>query len=179
VIDASKTKYDDKSDAPNVEAKGIVTEGKGAVGLLCLYNSEVTHIEGGDHIRTLKLSDKKMAPLRCYAACCGTPLGGVRTDAVAFVHPTLILPNPIKTEDQGDFAEFQPTVNIFIESAPEGSAPLPNGCTATKGVKPGLIYKFLAKLSTTLFRKLPENALINTTSKIEPTIGIDTITLEE
>lgn len=178
MIDASKKKYEGRSEDPNVEGKGIVTDGQGAVGNLCLYSSEIMLLEGGEHIRALKLSNKKTAPLRCYAACCGTPLGGI-DNTLAFVHPALIQPNPDKTQDQVDFGAFQPTVNMYIESAPEESAPTPEGCKATKGVKLGMYYKFLTKLSTAPFRKRPDNALINTTSKIEPTIGIDTITLEE
>lgn len=177
MIDVSKEKYEGKSDAPNVESKGIVTQGQGAVGLLGIYSSEITLLEGGEHIRTVKLSDKRNVPLRCYAACCGTPLGGI-DGALCFIYPALIHPNPHKTQDQVDFAEFKPFVNFYTRSAPEGYIP-PEGCKAAKTFTAGAVAKFLVKLSTALFHKDPDNALINTTSKIEPTIGIDTIELEE
>ena len=69
---------------------------------------------------------------------------------------SLIKPNPNKTEDQVDFADIPPTVNIHIESAPEGAASSPEGCKDTKGVKPGTMLTFLAKLSSAHFHKKAE-----------------------
>lgn len=140
-----------------------------SISLRCSYNSELTLLEGGEHIRALKLSEKKSAPLRCYAACCGTPFAA--PDGLCFVYPALLQPNPNKKEDEVDFTPFQPTNNIYIESAPEGSAPPPEGCQATSGVPPGLMCRFVGKLATCPFRTRPENALV--------TIGIDSISLEE
>lgn len=166
MIDESDPKY-------NVKEKGIVTEGQGAVGLLGIYSSDLVLLQGKEHISTLKLSDKKRAPHRCYAACCGTPLGAA--DTLVFIYPCLIQENPEKTDTQVNVAPFHPTFNMFIDSAPEGSAPSPKGCKDLKGLTPGVLATFLGKLATSLFQKTPQDSLLTVTS----TIGIESVKLEK
>jgi hypothetical protein len=174
-VEASKAHCEGKTDAPNVEDKHLVTDGLGATHYVILNDSEVTLTEGKEHIRVLKLKEK--TPVRrLYAACCGTPLGSVHT--MTGLHPQLMKPHPDRTQDQVDFPFLEPTVCVHIESAPEGSVPV--GVMATKGAPPGLVFKFLSKLSVQVapFRKMADNTLRKETSTIEPTVGIDTIALE-
>lgn len=173
VVEASKTHFDGKTNAPDVEAKHLVTDRLGATHYVVLHDSEVTLTEGLEHIRVLKLKEKTSVR-RLYAACCGTPLGSVYT--MTGLHPQLMKPHPDKTDDQVDFPFLKPSVCIHIESAPEGS--VPEGVKATKGAPPGLIFKFLSKMSVSPFRKSASNALRHETSTIEPTVGIDSIALE-
>ena len=154
-----------------------MTEGQGAVGLLAIYRSNLVLLQGKEHISTLKLSDKKGASLRCYAACCGTPLGA--TETLVYIYPSLVQPNPNKTGTQGNVAPFHPTFNMFINSAPEGSAPSPEGCKDLTGLTPGVLGTFLSKLATTLFQKTPDNSFAAAALTIEPTIGIDSVKLEK
>jgi hypothetical protein len=175
VVEASKTHFEGKTNAPNVEDKHLVTDGLGATHYVILHDSEVTLTEGKEHIRVLKLKEK--TPVRrLYAACCGTPLGSIHT--MTGLHPQLMKTHPDRTQDQVDFPFLEPTLCIQIESAPEGSVPV--GVKAAKGVPPGLVFKFISKLSVQVahFRKKAVNTLRKETSTIEPTVGIDTIALE-
>lgn len=173
VVEASKAHFDGKNDAPDVEGNHLVTDRLGATHYVILHDSEVTLTEGLEHIRVLKLKEKT-SNHRLYAACCGTPLGSINT--MTGLHPQLMKPHPNKTDSQVDFPFLKPTVCIHIESAPEGS--IPKGVKATKGAPPGLILKFLSKLSVAPFRKSASDALRNQTSNIEPTIGMNSIALE-
>jgi hypothetical protein len=94
------------------------------------------------------------------------------------LHPRLIKSHPDKTKDQVDFPFFEPTLCINAESCHEGSVPV--GVKTTKGVPPGLVFKFISKLSVQVapFRKKADNTLRKETSTIEATVGIDTITLD-
>lgn len=173
VVEASKTHFAGKTDAPDVEGKHLVTDRLGATHYIILHDSEVTVTEGLEHIRVLNLKEKT-STRRLYASCCGTPLGSIKV--MTGLHPHLLKPHPERTDEQVDFPFLKPTVCIHIESAPEGS--IPEGVKATKGAPPGLIFKFLAKLSVIPFRKSASNTLRNETSTIDPTVGIDSIALE-
>lgn len=175
VIEASKKHFEGMVDAPDVKGSHLVSDGLGYVHFVILHDAEVTLTEGREYLRVVKLKEK--SPVRrLYSACCGTPLGSALT--MTGIHPQLIKPYPNKADDQTDFPDMRPTFCTFRESAPEGSAPLPEGCKAIKGISPGLFVKFVTKLSASLFKKKHPNTLRKEQAHIEPTIGIESIALE-
>lgn len=56
-----------------------------------MYDSEILVTKGQKHIQSMKLS-KRTENRRCYAKCCGTPLG----DSIDHVGINLIYPNLIE-----------------------------------------------------------------------------------
>ena len=171
MIEASKEKY-----STEIQAKGLVTDGGGAVHYAMLRNCNVTPTKGQEHIRTCKLMETANTT-RVYASCCGTPLG-IDGGSFTIIHPQLLKPNPNKDKNQMNFSaeSLAPSYCVHIKSAPEGAAPIPKGVKAMDGPPFGLALQFLAYSMTGIFSKKTPGLLGG--SKVEPTIGIDSIMIE-
>jgi len=170
VIQASK--YSEK-----VQAKGLVTDGMGAVHFAALRNCKVVPTKGQEFVRTCKLTENT-STCRIYTSCCGTPLGLDGGGKLTIIHPQLLKLNPNKTNGQEDLTadSLKPSHCVHYSSAPEGAAPIPKHVKPTDGAPLGLAFQFLAYSMSGMFAKKTKGLLGG--PNVEPTIGIDSIVVE-
>lgn len=158
-----------------MEAKQLVTEGPGATHYIIIHDGEITLMEGKEHLRVLKLTEKTEVR-RLYAACCGTPLGSAQP--MTGLHPQLIQPHPNKTDDQVTFQSCHRHCAPFEVRLRKDQLHFQRVARQSKVTSLGILCTFLPKLAVSPFRKKPSNMLRNEQADIVATVGIDSIALE-